>query len=97
MDATREGLEEHVLGAQLRIAECLARLGRSDEVSTRIEEIRRSAFAVSLSNEVAFRELFESVEEPSAAQIAHIADYFEGRNRGVRSAYRPFRLVANGS
>jgi tetratricopeptide (TPR) repeat protein len=96
-DATRDGLEEHVLGAQLRIAECLARLGRADEVPLRIEEIRRSAYAVSLSNELAFRELFESVAEPSAAKIAHIADYFEGRNRGVRTPYRPFKLVANGN
>jgi tetratricopeptide (TPR) repeat protein len=95
-DATREGLEEHVLGAQLRVAECLSRLGRSDDVPMRIEEIRRSPYAVSLLNEVVFRELFESVEVPSAAQIAHIADYFEGKSRGVRTPYKPFRLVANG-
>ena len=59
----------------------------------RIEEIRRSPYAVSLSNEDWVRELFESVEVPSAAQIAHIADYFEGRNQGVRTPYKPFRLV----
>jgi tetratricopeptide (TPR) repeat protein len=95
-DATRLGLEEHQLGAQLRIAECLSRLGRADDVPLRIEEIRRSPYAVSLANEVAFRELFERAEAPSAAKIAHIADYFEGRNRGVRTAYKPFGLVPNG-
>ncbi|HEX7546270.1 MAG TPA: hypothetical protein VF368_06055 [Gemmatimonadaceae bacterium] len=92
-DAERMGFDEFVLGAQLRIAECLSRLGRSDDVPKRIEEIRRSPYAVSLSNEVEFRELFESVEAPSAGQIAHIADYFEGGNRGVRIPFKPFRLV----
>ena len=98
-DAERMGFEEQVLGAQLRIAECLSRLGRSDEVESRVEAIRQSAFKVSLENDLAFRELFESIDEnrSSSELIAYIADYYEGRNRGVRTAYKPFRLVANGS
>ena len=98
-DAAREKLEEYVLGAQLRVAQCLSQLGRGDEIERRVEEIRQSAFKVSLSNDLAFCELFESIDEnrASSAQIAHIADYFEGRNRGVRIAYKPFCRVANGS
>jgi tetratricopeptide (TPR) repeat protein len=98
-DAAKMGFDEQVLGAQLRIAECLSRLGRGGEVERRVEEIRQSAFKVSLSNDLAFRELFESIDEDRASSemIAYIADYFEGRNRGVRTPYKPFRLVANGS
>jgi tetratricopeptide (TPR) repeat protein len=93
------GLEALALGARLRVAECLSRLGRSDEVDECLEAIRQSAYKASLSNDLALRELFESSEErgKSSELIAYIADYFDGRNRGVRSAYRPFRLVANGS
>jgi hypothetical protein len=63
----------------------------------RIEEIKRSPYAVSLLNEEFFRELLESVEVPSAAQIAHIADYLDSRGQGVRTPYKPFRLARKGS
>jgi tetratricopeptide (TPR) repeat protein len=96
IDAIAGGFNEDALGAGLRIAECLARLGRLDEVARRVEEIRSSPYATSFVNDPAFKELFENAENASAAQIAYIADYFEGRNRGVRTPYKPFRLVANG-
>jgi tetratricopeptide (TPR) repeat protein len=97
VDAVAGGFDEHALGASLRISECLARLGRADEVARHIAEVQHSPYALSFANDLAFRELFESVEVPSVAQLAHIADYFEGRNRGVRTPYKPFRLVANGN
>jgi tetratricopeptide (TPR) repeat protein len=96
-DAKGMGFDEQVLAAQLRTAECLSRLGRSDDVPMRIEEIKRSPYAVSLLNEEFFRELLESVEVPSAAQIAHIADYLDSRGQGVRTPYKPFRLARKGS
>jgi len=98
-DASRLGLEEQVLGARLRVAECLSKLGRSEHVGECLEAIRQSAYKASLSNDLALRELFESSEERGASSelIAYIADYFESKNRGVRTPYRPFRLVANGS
>ena len=96
VDAVAGGFDEDALGASIRIAECLARLGRSDEVARHIAEVERSPYALSFANDPAFRELFESVEAPTVAQIAHIADYFEGKNRGVRTPYKPFRLVASG-
>jgi tetratricopeptide (TPR) repeat protein len=95
-DAVSGGFGEDALASDLRIAECLARLGRSDEVARHVEEMHGSPYALSFVNDLAFRELFETAEAPSAAHIAHIADYFEGANRGVRSPYKPFRLVANG-
>jgi len=97
-DATEQGLEHFVLCAQLRVAECLSRLGLSDEVAQRVSAIRNSVFSESISSNPAYRELCESIGNQAASPdlIAHIADYFEGRNRGVRSPYKPFRLVANG-
>jgi tetratricopeptide (TPR) repeat protein len=98
-DATGQGLDHFVLCAQLRIAECLSRLGLSDEVARGVSAIRDSAYSESISFDPAYRELCESIgnEAASSDLIAHIADYFEGRNRGVRTPYKPFRLVANGS
>ena len=88
-----------MLCAQLRIAECLSRLGLSDEVAQRASAIRNSVFSESISSDPAYRELLEIVGSQTASPelIAHIADYFEGKDRGVRTAYKPFRLVANGS
>ena len=98
-DASRLGFEAQELGARLRVAECLSKLGRSAEIDECLETIRQSAFKASVSNDLALRELFEASEErgTSSELIAYIADYFDGRNRGVRAAYKPFRLVANGS
>ena len=98
-DATEQGLEQFVLCAQLRIAECLSRLGRSDEVAQRVSAIRNSVFSEAILSDPAYRELCESIGNQAAAPdlIAHIADYFEGRNRGARTSYKPLRLVANGS
>ncbi len=97
-DATEQGLEQFVLCAQLRIAECLSKLGRSDEVAQRVSAIRNSVFSESISSNPAYRELCETISNQAASPglIAHIADYFEGRNRGVRTPYKPFRLAASG-
>lgn len=98
-DAEKAGFEEFVLGARLRAAECACRLGRHDEVADHIQKVRTSVYACSLSNDLAFQELFQVAEEgaPGSDLIAHIADYFEGKRRGVETAYRPFRLVVNGN
>ena len=41
-DARREGFSSRVLSADLRIAECLGRLGRTEEMTTRLRELRNS-------------------------------------------------------
>jgi tetratricopeptide (TPR) repeat protein len=98
-DATERGLEVFVLCAQLRIAQCLSRLGRSDEVARRVSDIRDSVFSEFILFEPAYRELCESVgnQATSPELIAHIADYLDGKNRGVRTPYKPFRLLRKGS
>jgi tetratricopeptide (TPR) repeat protein len=94
-DAESAGAEEHVFSARLRAAQCLVRLGKAETAGVHLAAARRSSFAESMANEPDFRELFEAT--PEAGLIAHIADYFDARGRGVRSDYRPFKLVANGN
>jgi hypothetical protein len=52
----------------------------------------------SVEHDPALRELFASVDDRSVSYelLAHVARFAEARDRGVRVAYKPFRLVANG-
>ena len=83
----------------LRIAECLGRMGRTQRCRSASNRLRMSADAASVESDPAFRELFASVDDRSVSYelLAHIARFAEARDRGVRTAYKPFRLVANGS
>ncbi len=92
-------LSVDVLCAELRIAECLGRMGREQDMLDRVERLSMSPEAESLRHDQALRELFESVENRTVNHefLAHIARFVEGRDRGARAAYRPFKLVANGN
>ena len=93
------GMEQRVVSAELRVAECLGRLGKRDEMLTRVRVLRRESQGVSVECDPPLRELFAQADEAnlSSELVAHVVEYLEARDRGVRSAYRPFRLVANGS
>jgi tetratricopeptide (TPR) repeat protein len=88
-----------VLCAELRVAECLGRMGREQEMLDRVERLSASPDADSLRHDLALRELFESVENRTVNHefLAHVARFVEARDRGARIAYRPFKLVANGN
>jgi tetratricopeptide (TPR) repeat protein len=98
-DARTEGLEQRVLSAELRGAECLGRLGRSDEMLTRVRALRREIPDVAVEFEASLRELFAQADEAdvSSELVAHVVEYLEARERGVQKGYKPFRLVANGN
>jgi tetratricopeptide (TPR) repeat protein len=98
LSADADGIAQRVLSADLRVAECLGRLGREAEMLERVEQLRRSADVASVESDPALRELFASVDDRSVSYelLAHVARFAEARDRGVRAAYKPFRLVANG-
>jgi tetratricopeptide (TPR) repeat protein len=99
-DAASTGSTDHVLSAELRIAECFGRIGREEEMVERVEKLRALDMeaARSLEFDPALRELFASVDDRSVSHelLAHVARFAEARDRGARVAYRPFRLVASG-
>jgi hypothetical protein len=98
LSADAEGIAQRILSADLRIAECLGRMGRNAEMQERVERLRTSADAASVESDPGLRELFASVEDRSVSYelLAHVARFAEARDQGVRAAYKPFRLVANG-
>jgi tetratricopeptide (TPR) repeat protein len=97
-DARREGFSSRVLSADLRIAECLGRLGRTEEMTARLSELRNSELIDAACIDSGLRELFATVDQEAVSTdlLAHVARFVEGRDRGSRAAYKPFRLVANG-
>jgi len=97
-DARREGFSSRVLSADLRIAECLGRLGRTEEMNARLSELRNSELIDAAGFDSGLRELFATVDQEAVSTdlLAHVARFVEGRDRGSQAAYKPFRLVANG-
>jgi tetratricopeptide (TPR) repeat protein len=96
--ADADGNAQRVLSANLRVAECLGRAGRDAEMLERLEELRTSADMASVESDPALRELFAYVDGRSVSSdlLAHVARFTEARERGVRAAYKPFRLLASG-
>ena len=97
--ASEQGHEQGVLVSELRIAECLGRLGHQEEMLTRVRTLRRSLEGLSVAFDPPVRELFALADEDnlSSELVAHVVTYFEARDRGVQTRYRPFKLVANGN
>jgi tetratricopeptide (TPR) repeat protein len=96
LSADAEGIAQRVLSADLRVAECLGRLGREEEMLERVERLRASADAASVESDPALRELFAFADDHSVSHelLAHMARFAEARDRGARVPYKPFRLVA---
>jgi tetratricopeptide (TPR) repeat protein len=98
-DARALDLPVDVVCSELRIAECLGRMGREQDMLVRVERVRTLPGAESLNHDQALRELFDSVEQRTVSHelLSHVARFVEARDRGVQTAYRPFKLVANGN
>jgi tetratricopeptide (TPR) repeat protein len=96
-DAESTGFIDHVLSAELRIAECFGRLGREAEMLDRVRWLRASAEGGAMESDAAIRELFAYVDDRSVSHelLAHVARFAEARDLGARVAYKPFRGVAN--
>lgn len=98
-DARAANLPQRLLSAELRVAECLGRLGQREEMLTRVRALRREIPDVAVEFEAPLRELFAQADEAdiSSELVAHVVEYLEARDRGVQKGYRPFKLVANGN
>ncbi|MEO8054664.1 MAG: hypothetical protein ABI768_05895 [Acidobacteriota bacterium] len=98
-EARRDGVEQRALAADLRVAECVGRLGQGEEMLTRVRALRRMADGVSIESDPPLRELFAQADEAdiSSELVAHVVEYLEARDRGVQKGYKPFRLVVNGN
>ena len=98
-EAEEDKLPQRVLTAELRVAECLGRLGNHEEMLTRVRSLRRQIPTVAVEYEAPLRDLFAQAEASDASSelVAHVVEYLEARDRGVQKGYRPFRLVVNGN
>ena len=98
-DARAEGLDQRVLSAELRVAECLGRLGQGEEMLTRVRALRREIPGVDVEFDPPLRDLFAKADaaDVSSELVAYVVEYLESRDRGVQKGYKPFKLVANGN
>ena len=81
--------------AHLYVAECHARLGSYGPMATEIETLRRERQANSFAPSPAFGELFVCLDQGmlDADLIAHVREYLQDEENGVKRAYRPLRLA----
>jgi tetratricopeptide (TPR) repeat protein len=95
-DAASTGLTGRVVSADLRIAECLGRIGREEEMVERVKKLRALEATRLVEYEPAIRELFAYMDNRSVSYdlLAHVARFAEARDCGARVAYKPFRGVA---
>ena len=99
IDLSREageiGAPMQVLFARLYVAECHARLGSYGPMATEVEGLRRERQANRFSPSPALGELFVCLDQGTidADLIAHVREYLQDEENGVKRAYRPLRLV----
>ncbi len=98
-DARKDGVEQRALAADLRVAECVGRLGNREEMLTRVRALRRIGEGVSIECDPPLRDLFGQADtaDVSSELVAHVVEYLEARDRGVQEGYKPFRLVRGGA
>jgi tetratricopeptide (TPR) repeat protein len=88
-----------LLFSRLYTAECHARLGSYGPMAIEIEALRRERQANPFAPSPALRELFTSVDQGTidADLIAHVREYLQDEENGVRRAYRPLRRAGSRS
>ena len=81
--------------ARLYVAECHARLGSYGPMAAEIEALRRERQASPFSPSPAFGELFVCLDQGmlDADLVAHVREYLQAEENGVKRTYRALRLV----
>jgi tetratricopeptide (TPR) repeat protein len=99
IDAKAANLSQRVLTAELRVAECLGRLGKREEMLTRVRALRREIPELSIEFEAPLRDLFAQADSADVTSelIAHVVESLEARERGVQKGYKPFKLLRGGA
>lgn len=98
-DLSREavdiGAPSQALFARLYVAECSARLGNYDSMAAEIESLRLERQGTRFSPSPALGELFVCLDQGTidADLIAHVREYLQDEENGVKRAYQPLRLV----
>jgi len=84
-----------LLFSRLYAAECQARLGSYDSMGVEIEALRKERQEHPFAPSPALGELFMSLDQGTidADLIAHVREYLQDEENGVKRAYRPLRLV----
>jgi tetratricopeptide (TPR) repeat protein len=84
-----------LLFSRLYAAECQARIGSYGPMAIEIEALRRERQEHPFAPSPALGELFMSLDQGTidADLIAHVREYLQDEENGVKRAYRPLRLV----
>jgi len=87
--------ERLLLLAQLFAAECQARLGNFGSMCREIESLRKDRKESPFGPSPALGELFMCLDQGmlDADLIAHVREYLQDEENGVKRSYRPMRLV----
>ncbi len=94
-EAEITGSPMEVLFARLHVAECLGHLGNLNAMAAEVDGIRRDRRDSRFSPSPALGELFVCLDQGTidADLIAHVREYLQNEENGVKRAYRPLRLV----
>jgi tetratricopeptide (TPR) repeat protein len=84
-----------LLFSRLYAAECQARIGSYDSMTIEIEAVRKERQEHPFAPSPALGELFMSLDQGTidADLIAHVREYLQDEENGVKRAYRPLRLA----
>jgi tetratricopeptide (TPR) repeat protein len=84
-----------ILFSRLYAAECQARIGSYGPMAMEIEALRRERLEHAFAPSPALGELFMSLDQGTidADLIAHVREYLQDEENGVKRAYCPLRLV----
>jgi tetratricopeptide (TPR) repeat protein len=87
--------ERLLILARLFAAECLARLGNLGSMCREIDSLRRNRQESPFGPSPALGELFMCLDQGmiDADLIAHVREYLQDEENGVKRTYRPLRLV----
>jgi len=87
--------QSEIMFSRLYVAECQARLGSYGPMAAVIEALRRERRANPFAPSPALGELFVCLDQGTidADLIAHVREYLQDEESGVKRAYRPLRLV----
>jgi tetratricopeptide (TPR) repeat protein len=87
--------KSEILFSRLYAAECQARIGSYGPMVAEIAALRRERREHAFAPSPALGELFMSVDQGTidADLIAHVREYLQDEENGVKRAYRPLRLV----
>lgn len=84
-----------IVFSRLYTAECQARIGSYGPMAAEIESLRQERREHAFAPSPALGELFMSLDQGTidADLIAHVREYLQEEENGLRRAYRPLRLV----